>query len=411
MDWSSTFARRTALMRRSAVREILKLTAQPDMISFAGGLPAPDLFPLPEVREAVATVLATRGQQALQYGETEGVAELRDAIAQRFSRPAFRVRRDNVAIVSGGQQGLDLIGRILIDEGDTVVVENPTYLALLSAWRPLGAHFEAVGSDADGMQVEALEELLRKKPKLIYATPTFQNPQGTTLSASRRRKLAALLRHHGVGLLEDNAYGELRYSGEHLPHVFELDAAHGGQGADGALDSRVIYVGTFSKVLMPGLRVGWVIADAQVIDKLVQAKQAADLHTATLNQHLVLQLIESGLLERHMESLCAAYRTRRDLMLTAIARHFPHEARWTRPDGGMFLMVTMPPDFDAVAVLKQALVHKVAYVPGEEFFVGGAGRNTFRLNFSNARPEQIEHGIERLGCVLKDSLSSSPASA
>lgn len=399
MNWNSQFATRTQYAKRSAVRELLKLTAQPDMISFAGGLPAPELFPVEKVKEAADLVLSEFGSQALQYGETEGIAPLRDWVAAKFSRAGrLTVRRENVLIVSGAQQGLDLIGRVLLNEGDQVIVENPTYLALLGAWRPLGVHFVGVPSDQNGMVVEALEPLLQQGPKLIYSIPTFQNPQGTTLNLERRHRLVELLRKYDVGLLEDNPYGELRYSGEALPHVFELDAQ---SDADGRLRSHVIYSGTFSKVLTPGLRIGWVVADEAVIDKLVMFKQGTDLHTSTLNQYITYTLARDGVIEQQLPRLQAAYRQRRDVMLAALARHFPAGVTWTQPDGGLFLMVTLSAHLNAADVLQAAIAHKVAFVPGEDFHLTG-GQNTFRLNFSNAQPDRIERGIEVLGQVLND---------
>ncbi len=397
MNWNSQFATRTQYAKRSAVRELLKLTAQPDMISFAGGLPAPELFPVEKVKEAADLVLSEFGPQALQYGETEGIAPLRDWVAAKFSRAGrLTVRRENVLIVSGAQQGLDLIGRVLLNEGDPVIVENPTYLALLGAWRPLGVRFVGVPSDQNGMVVDALEPLLQQGAKMIYSIPTFQNPQGTTLSLERRLRLAELLRKYGIGLLEDNPYGELRYSGEALPHVFELDAQ---SDADGRLRSHVIYSGTFSKVLTPGLRIGWVVADEAVIDKLVMFKQGTDLHTSTLNQYVTYTLARDGVIEQQLPRLQAAYCQRRDIMLAALARHFPAGVTWTQPDGGLFLMVTLPAHLNAADVLQAAIAQKVAFVPGEDFHLTG-GQNTFRLNFSNAQPERIERGIEILGQVL-----------
>lgn len=399
MNWNSQFATRTQYAKRSAVRELLKLTAQPDMISFAGGLPAPELFPVEKVKEAADLVLSEFGRQALQYGETEGIAPLRDWVAAQFNRAGqpFTVGRDNVLIVSGAQQGLDLIGRVLLNEGDKVIVENPTYLALLGAWRPLGVQFLGVPSDENGMVVDALEPLLQQGAKLIYSIPTFQNPQGTTLSLARRQQLAGLLRKYNVGLLEDNPYGELRYSGEALPHVFQLEAE---ADATGRLHSRVIYSGTFSKVLTPGLRIGWVLADEAVIDKLVMFKQGTDLHTSTLNQYITYTLARDGVIDQQLPRLRAAYKQRRDVMLTALAQHFPAGVTWTRPDGGLFLMVTLPAHVNTADVLQVAIQHKVAFVPGEDFHLNG-GQNTFRLNFSNAQPERIEQGIAILGQVLR----------
>ena len=401
MNWTDRFAQRTGLMRRSAVRELLQVASQPGIISFAGGLPAAELFPVSRVKAAADAVLERVGGQCLQYAETEGLPGLRDWIARQFSREHLTVERENVLITSGAQQALDLIGRVLLDEGDRVAVENPTYLALLSAWRPLGVEFLAVPSDTQGMRVDALEPLLERKPKLMYLTPNFQNPQGTTLALERRKRLVALLQEYEIPVVEDNPYGDLRYNGPSLPNLLEFEAGfsrtthHAPRSPD-----HVIYAGTFSKVLMPGLRVGWVIADRQVIDKLVQAKQAADLHTNTLGQYLALELVTHGFLEEFLPVLRKAYRARRDLMLAALEKHFPKTASWTRPDGGMFLLVTLPGTVDTDELLPAALARKVAYVPGEEFHLNGEGRNTLRLNFSNARPEQIEEGIHRLAALL-----------
>ncbi|MGA2747151.1 MAG: PLP-dependent aminotransferase family protein [Verrucomicrobiota bacterium] len=398
MNWSDRFAKCTALMKRSAVREVLRLTARPDMISFAGGLPAAELFPLDRVREASDAVLRNSGRQALQYGETEGLAPLRDWIASQFSRPQFQVQRENILITTGSQQALDLIGRVLLDEGDRVIVENPTYLALLSAWRPVGVQFLAASSDADGLRTDDLAPLLSQRPRLIYLTPNFQNPQGTTLTESRRKALIALAREHSVPIVEDNPYGELRYSGTALPNLLEIDAA---ANADPELDSLVIYTGTFSKVLMPGLRVGWIIAARQLIDKLVQAKQGADLHTSTLCQHLALQMLNDRVLDDFLPVLRRNYGERRDVMLDSLEKHFPKGATWFRPDGGMFLLASLPDSVNTAELLPEALRRNVAFVPGEEFHLYGRGKNTMRLNFSSAPPDRIEIGIERLGDLLR----------
>ncbi|MDB6109360.1 MAG: PLP-dependent aminotransferase family protein [Pedosphaera sp.] len=397
MNWPRRFATRTTQMKRSTIRELLKLTAQPDMISFAGGLPAPELFPIAQVQAATNTILNRHGAQALQYGETEGLAELRDWIARQSSRPGLPLTRSNVGIVSGAQQALDLIGRVLLNEGDKVIVENPTYIALLSAWRPLGIEFLPAPCDARGICVEDLEPLLRQRPKLLYTVPNFQNPQGTTLSAERRARLVEMLRQHDVGLVEDDPYHELRYQGDSLPSLLELDAR---LASPGGPENNVIYVGTFSKVLAPGLRVGWVVAPEEVVDKLVQAKQASDLHTSTLSQHIIYELVRNHLLEEQIPLLRHAYRERRDAMLSALEKHFPRGTTWTKPDGGMFLMVTLPTEINATDLLQRALQQKVAFVPGEAFHLHGQGQNTLRLNFSNAAPDKIEAGIRRLGSLL-----------
>ena len=403
MSWNSRFSTRSQHMRRSAVRELLKLTERPDMISFAGGLPAPELFPLEEIRAATAQVLATRGSRALQYGETEGVPELRDWIAARFRKPGLPITRSNVMIVTGGQQGLDLLGRVLLDPGDRVIVENPTYLALLSAWRPLGVEFLPAAADAEGIQVDSLATSLLQEPKLLYTIPNFQNPGGTTLSARRREALVEWARVHQVGLIEDDPYGELRFEGSTLPSLLSLDARHStsNQQEGASLQGNVAYCGTFSKVLAPGLRVGWIIAPEELLEKLIQAKQATDLHTSSLSQHLCYQLLLDGVLERQIPRLRQAYGERRDTMLAALQRYFPAGIRWNKPDGGMFFLMTLPESMDAKDVLKEAIQHNVAFVPGEEFHLHGQGRNTLRLNFSNASRERIEEGMKRLGAVIK----------
>ncbi|HEX4119285.1 MAG TPA: PLP-dependent aminotransferase family protein [Verrucomicrobiae bacterium] len=387
MNWDQCFAQRTALMRRSAIRELMKATAREDVISFAGGLPAAELFPIPRVKSALMAVLDEFNGQALQYSATEGLPELRDWLARRYSNRGIRVQRENVLITTGGQQALDLIGRILLDSGDRVIVENPTYLALLSAWRPTGAEFLPVGCDADGMRVEELESLARHKPKVIYCVPNFQNPQGTTLSLARRKQLVELAQEQSVAIVEDDPYGELRYSGEALPNIADYF-------------NQVIHVGTFSKVLMPGLRVGWVIAPEAVIEKLTQAKQSADLHTSTLNQHLALELAGKGFLETFLPVLRENYGERRNAMLNALAKYFPKSATWTRPEGGMFLLVTLPRHINTSELLPAALEQGVAYVPGEEFHLNGEGKNTLRLSFANARRERIETGIKTLSRLM-----------
>jgi 2-aminoadipate transaminase len=372
------------------------------MISFAGGLPAAELFPLEQIREATNAVLARVGRRAFQYGETEGIVELRDWIAAQFSTDLVRVERSNVLIVSGGQQALDLIGRVLLNKGDRVLVENPTYLALLTAWRPSDAEFLPVPCDEQGLCVAQLSPVLAKQPKLMYLVPNFQNPQGTTLSLDRRLDFIRLLSKTEVGIVEDNPYGALRYDGDPLPHLYTLDLSRSGNANQG----RVIHVGTFSKILVPGLRVGFVVAPEPVIEALVRAKQAADLHTSTFAQHLVSELVHSDFLDQHVSVLRQHYRQRRDAMLSALGRHLPETVPWTRPQGGMFLLATVPDGVDVPQLLKSSIEHQVAFVPGEEFHLDRAGRNTLRLNFSNADPERIEEGIRRLGAVLKESMIS-----
>ncbi|MBZ0309357.1 MAG: PLP-dependent aminotransferase family protein [Anaerolineae bacterium] len=400
MNWDTNFAARTAHMRRSTIREILKLTSLPDVISFAGGLPAPEYFPVQRVQEATDLILAERGQEVLQYSTTEGMVELRDFIAKRLSTPNLQLTRDNVVIVTGSQQGLDLIGRIMLNEGDTVIVENPTYLGMLLSWKPLGVNFVPVVTDMEGMRVQDLEPLLQKyQPKLVYSVPTFQNPRGVTLTESRRAELVRLVNHYNVPLVEDCAYSELRYSGDPVTALLEMDAIH---LHTNHMEGSVIYLGTFSKILTPGLRIGWIAAPFPVIDKVVQAKQSADLHTSTLTQFIAHEVSKDGFLETHIQKLREVYTERRDVMVAAMETYFPEEVHFTRPDGGLFLMAEFPEYVDAAELLKLAVENKVAFIPGEDFFVGGIGRNTCRLNFSNQKPERIEEGIRRMGELLKD---------
>lgn len=401
MNWDNRFANRTAQMKRSTVREILKLTAQPGVISFAGGLPAPEFFPVDRIREVSDTVLAERGREVLQYSTSEGMPELRGWIAERMSKGTLKVSPDNILILSGSQQALDLVGRVLLDEQDTVIVENPTYVGMLSAWKPYDINFTAVPTDQDGMIVDELEPLLQAgDAKMLYTIPSFQNPQGTTMSRPRRAKLAALLHQYNLPVYEDDPYGELYFDGEKMPSVLEMEAAQ--RGTTSIEDCTTIYAGTFSKTLTPGLRVGWVAAAFPVIDKMVQAKQATDLHTSTLSQFITYEMIRDGkFLDDHVANLRKVYRERRDLMLATMDKNFPAEVTWTRPSGGLFTMVTMPDYMNAVDVLKEALKQNVAFVPCDGFFIGETGHNTFRLNYSNARPEMIVSGIERLGAVLK----------
>ncbi|NWF71114.1 MAG: PLP-dependent aminotransferase family protein [Chloroflexi bacterium] len=379
-------------MKRSSIREILKLTQKPDIISFAGGLPAPESFPVERVRQAADKVLRERFNDALQYSLSEGLPELRDFIAQRMSRPGLTLTRDNILIVGGAQQAIDMIGRVLLDENDRVVVENPTYLGMLIAWKPYNLRYATVDTDNDGLRVEQVEAIFRQKPKLIYLVPNFQNPQGVTLSFARRRELVRLLNKYQVAVVEDNPYGDLRYSGEDIPSLYELDS------------NQVIYLGSFSKIVAPGLRVGWVAAPPPILDKILEAKQSTDLHTSPLTQMIIHEVVKDGFLDEHIPRLRALYRQRRDVMLQMLERYFPPEVQWSRPDGGLFLMVTLPKHVPAAELLKHAIQHKVAFVPGDDFHVGEAGRNTLRLNFSNAQLTQIEVGIQRLGNLLKEVL-------
>jgi len=401
MHWNSFFASRTDLMTRSAIRELLKLTIHPEVISFAGGLPAPELFPVERVRQATNSVLAKHGPEALQYSTTEGMPELRSFLAQRLSSEKLSIKPENILIVTGSQQALDLIARIFVNEHDRVILENPTYLGMLQTLRPYDLTYLPVPTDEDGMRIEILPKLLRQQPQFMYVVPNYQNPQGTTLIKQRRLDLIQMLDAYPVPLIEDNPYRELCYTGEIEPTLMELDAQSLGSKE---LDGRVIYTSTFSKILSPGLRVGWIAAPLPVIDMLVAAKQSTDLHTSTLVQYIIYEVVRDGFLETHIPNLITTYRERRDIMLAAMEQYFPQEVSWTHPAGGLFLMVYMPQYLDAEELLQEALAYKVAFVPGVDFHVGNTGHNTFRLNFSHESPPIIEEGIKRLGQLLKHAI-------
>jgi len=397
--WDHRYAKRTQYMASSAIRELLKLTEQPDIISFAGGLPAPEVFPVEEFREACERVLVDNGGQALQYGTTEGYLPLRELIAERSARYGIRVTPENILITSGSQQGLDLLGKIFINPGDRILVESPTYLGAIQAWRAYGAEFVTVPMDEDGMLTGELEEALRAGPKFIYVLPNFQNPSGVTLSLERRQHLIEIADRYGVPIVEDDPYGQLRYEGEHLPTVVVLDGEMR-SNCEHCYRGNVIYLGTFSKILAPGLRLAWAIAPPEVIRKLVQAKQGADLHTATFNQMVAYEIGKHGFLDEHVNLIRQVYGQRRDVMLQAMQREFPPEVHWTHPQGGLFLWGQLPASMNAAELLKDAVQQKVAFVPGEAFFPLGGGQNTMRINFSYANPDDIRTGIRRLGQVL-----------
>jgi 2-aminoadipate transaminase len=409
--WASRYASRTKGITSSAIRDLLKVTQRPGMISFGGGLPAPELFPAQRFQEACHKVLSQNSASALQYGETEGYAPLRQFVADKIARHGIKTSPDNVLITSGSQQALDLLGKLLIDTGDRVLVEAPTYLGALQAFRVFAADFVSVSIDDYGLRTELLEKPLRSDPKFMYVLPNFQNPAGTTLSEDRRVELVALAERHGVPIIEDDPYGELRYEGDHLTPLLALDRKS--LPRDSSYTSgNVIYLSTFSKTLAPGLRLGWIVAPPEVIGKLAQLKQGADLHTSTFNQFVAYEVARDGFLEEHVQLIRKVYRERRDVMLDALQQFFPPGVTWTHPQGGLFLWVTLPAGLDIQAILKSALEQNVAFVPGDSFFAdnkAGRGRSRqshMRLNFSNAAPEQIREGIRRLSAAVKTHLAS-----
>ena len=406
--WTDRFAMRTEGMTSSAIRELLKLTERPDIISFGGGMPAPEVFPLEEFAAACQRVLRDQGPQSLQYGPTDGYLPLRELIARHTARYGIEVSPENILITSGSQQALDLLGKILINPGDRILVESPTYLGALQAWSAYGAEYITVRMDKNGMVTEELEAALRSGPKFIYVLPNFQNPSGVTLAQERRTQLIELADQYGVPIVEDDPYGQLRYEGEHLTSVVVMDSQFR-DNCSVCYRGNVIYLSTFSKILAPGLRLAWVIAPPEVIRKMVQAKQGADLHTATFNQLVAYEVARGGFLDRHIKVIRSVYRERRDTMLAAMDGYFPPEVDWTHPEGGLFLWGTLPESLRSTDVLKAAIEQKVAFVPGESFYPTGGGHNTMRLNFSNATPEKIMEGIARLGRVLYEKMGEPSA--
>jgi 2-aminoadipate transaminase len=387
-------------MRRSEIRELLKLTEQPGMISFGGGLPAPEVFPLKAFEEACTRVLREQGPMALQYSATEGYRPLREMIARHTCRYGVTVTADNILITSGSQQALDLIGKVFINQGDHILVESPTYLAALQAWNAYQAQYTSVPIDDDGMKPEALEGALRGGPKFIYALPNFQNPTGVTLSLERRRTLVRLADHYGVPIIEDDPYGQLRYEGEHLPSIVAVDSEYR-SGSGKPYSGNVMYMSTFSKTLAPGLRLGWLTGPVSVIERLVQAKQGTDLHTSTFNQVVAYEVAHGGFLDEHVKLIRRVYHERRDAMLAAMTEFFPEGVTWTHPKGGLFLWVRFPEGLDAVDVLRESVKEGVAFLAGAPFFPDRSNANTARFNFSNADPQKIRDGVCRIGTVLQ----------
>jgi 2-aminoadipate transaminase len=403
--WTERYAQRMQWVRSSAIRELLKLTEQPDVISFAGGLPAPELFPVKEFAAASQRVLEQHGAKSLQYSMTEGYTPLREYIVRKMAAYGIKADVDNVLITSGAQQALDLIGKLLLNPGDRVLTERPTYLGALQSWRAYQAEFVTVGIDDRGLQTDRLAEALATGPKFMYILPNFQNPAGVTLSLERRLALIDMANAYGVPIIEDDPYGDLRYDGEHLPPLVVLDAERFQRGKPFE-EGNVIYLGTFSKTLAPGLRLGWMVAPRRVIERSVLVKQGMDLHTSSFTQMLAYDVIQNGFLKEHVREIRRVYKERRDLMLAAMSRYFPAGIHWTKPAGGLFLWVTLPDYLAATPLLEKALERKVAYVPGDTFYPSGDRANTFRLNFSNATPRQIETGIKRLGELLTEEIEA-----
>jgi len=377
-------------VRTSTIREILKVTEQPDIISFAGGLPAPELFPVADILSAAERVLGESGAAgSLQYSPTEGFAPLREVFAAESGRRGIDCSADDVLITTGSQQPLDLAGKIFLDEGDCVLTENPTYLAAIQAFQVYEVRFAAVPTDDEGLIPEELPALIeRERPKFLYTIPNFQNPTGVTLTAERRRTLYSIAARYGLVVVEDDPYGSLRYAGKTIPPVKSLDT-----------EGIVIYLSTVSKTIAPGLRVGWAVAAREILRKMTIAKQATDLHTSSLDQRIVHSYLTEFGSEAHIEMIRRAYGERFSIMDASLQELMPPGFKWTHPEGGMFLWVTCPEGVDTNELMREALARKVLFVPGRDFFPDASGQRFMRLNFSNAAPEKIREGIQRLAEV------------
>lgn len=386
-------ARRMAHMTASEIREILKLTRKPGVISFAGGLPAPEFFPVDRMKAVAVRILEEGGCDALQYSPTEGDFSLRKKIAGRMKMKfGATVGADEVLITSGSQQGLDLSGKMFLDEGDKILCESPTYLGAIQALRAYGPRFIEVPTDGEGMIVSELEKRLSTggRIKMIYVNPDFQNPSGRTWSLERRREFMEIVTRHEIPVVEDNPYGELCFEGAPMPSIKSLDPA-----------GLVIFLGTFSKILCPGLRIGWLAATPALVEKYVLVKQGADLHTSTFGQRQVAAYMEMYDLEEDIRRIREAYRKRRDAMARAMEREFPADIHFTRPSGGLFVWVELPEGLDARELLRKCLDRDVAFVPGGSFFPNGGRENTIRFNYSNMPEERIAEGIRRVAEVLR----------
>jgi 2-aminoadipate transaminase len=385
------FSERAQQLQSSAIREILKITQRPEIISFAGGLPSPATFPVERLKAAYDKVLTETGKVALQYGPTDGYAPLREWVANYLSTEGSRILPEQILMVSGSQQALDLLGKVLIDEGSPALVETPSYLGALQAFSVYRPEFRSVATDDHGL-VPASIEGLAKGARLLYSLPNFQNPTGRSLSLERRQELVETCARLGLPLIEDDPYGALSYKGEPMPRMVSMNP------------EGVIYMGSFSKVLTPGIRLGYVCAPLPLVRRLELAKQAADLHTSTITQMVVHEVVKDGFLDQHIPTIRSLYGNQCQVMLEAMAEHFPAQATWTRPEGGMFIWVTLPKQIDAMKLLDQAIAARVAFVPGAPFYANEPQTNTLRLSFVTVPPERIREGIAVLGKLIKDQM-------
>ncbi|MEE9553123.1 MAG: PLP-dependent aminotransferase family protein [candidate division Zixibacteria bacterium] len=377
-------------LHSSIIREILKDSSKPGVINFAGGLPAPELFPIDKITEACTRVLNNHGPDSLQYSLTTGVPLLKQFLADRISAGGAGYSSESIQITAGAQQGLDIIGRVFLEPGSVVLTEEPTYLGAIQAFSFYKAKFVSVATDSDGMLPDDLERKISENdPTLIYLVPNFQNPSGITMSYERRKAVIELAKKYDIPIIDDNPYGELRYMGEHVPSLKAMSREH------------VIQLGTFSKIISPGLRIGWIAAEPEVISLCERLKQATDLHTNTFTQYVIYEFAKDGGLEEHIETMKSAYRIRRDVMMNALRTYFNNGVTWTEPEGGLFLWVKLPAGISGSGLLPEALNAGVAYVPGKYFYSAVPDDATLRLNFCNASEDNIIEGVKRLAGVIK----------
>lgn len=390
------FSRSAKSMKRSAIREILKLLSNPDMISFAGGLPSPQTFPVEEVKEIVNYILDKEGEQALQYGTTEGDALLREMLLQRHNEQGLKIGSENLAISTGSQQALDILAKILIDPNDYIICGLPSYLGGLSAFNVYGAKLKGIPLDEQGMRMDKLEQAVKeltnsgKKIKFIYVIPDFQNPAGITMPESRRREILAIAEKYNLLILEDSPYREIRFDGEPQKMIYELDNS-----------GRVITLFTFSKIFAPGFRVAWLIGNPVIIDKFIMAKQSADVCSPVLLQKIAAEYIKRGSLDKNLVKTIELYRNKRDYMLECFEKYMPENVKWTRPEGGLFLFITIPEDIDVDMIFNKSVENNVAFVKGSVFHCDDSGKNTIRINFSYSDMNDIEKGVKRLSGVIR----------
>jgi len=388
-------------MEASAIREILKLVQNPEVISLAGGMPDPKTFPIEDIKEITQDVLLKKSAQALQYSSTEGLPELRKYILEYLAKDGNDGELENIIISSGSQQGLDLIGKVFLSPGDIAIVELPSYLAALNAFYSYGGELVGIPMDEDGMRMDILEKKLiqlkneGKKVKFIYTISNFQNPAGVTMSLARRKKIIEITHKFNVFIVEDNPYEKLRFEGEPIPSIYSLEK-----------NGSVISLGTFSKILCPGLRLAWILGNEEVIRKIAILKQATDLCTSILNQLIASEYCKLGKLEENIESNVQIYKRKRDIMLNALEKYFPKEVSWTKPQGGFFVVATLPEYIDTKKMLKEAIEENVAYVPGGPFFADEKGQNTMRLSFCYPSEEDIDEGIKRIGNLIKKKIKN-----